>query len=224
MLALDELVDCLRQGLLPPAGAVVITFDDGYLDTGELAAPLLQRFGFPSTVFATSGYVGATARWEGADELSGRALLDWAGLADLQQRGVVIGAHTRTHPQLPDLDATEAVMEIGQSRGELGERLGTQIRSFAYPYGRTSRAVREQVEEAGFDSACGVDRGLNYAAAPLFELRRIEVDGELSMLRFALGVRFGDPNLLASPMRRLRSAVLSGSGHQQSRASRESRA
>jgi len=37
---------------------VVITFDDGYLDNGEVAAPLLERFELPATMFVTTGGEG----------------------------------------------------------------------------------------------------------------------------------------------------------------------
>jgi peptidoglycan/xylan/chitin deacetylase (PgdA/CDA1 family) len=208
VLHLDELVEYRRKGALPPAGAVVITFDDGYADTLEVAGPILRRFRFPATVFVVSSRIGGAADWQGASELGGRPLLDWQGVLDLPRSGLAVGAHTRTHPQLPELDAQAASEEIAQSRIDLGERLGTPIRSFAYPYGRTSERTVAAVARAGYDSACGIRRGLNDPGTPLLELRRAPVDGDASMLRFALAVRFGDPDLLAQAGRRMRDAIL----------------
>ena len=62
----------------------------------------------------------------------------------------------------------------------------------------------EIVARAGFDCACGIERGLNYPGTPIHELRRVPVDGNASMLRFVLGVHFGDPDLLEHWLRRLR--------------------
>jgi peptidoglycan/xylan/chitin deacetylase (PgdA/CDA1 family) len=56
VLLLDEAVDRLRQGTLPP-WATVITIDDGFYSTYRQAWPLLKRFGFPATLYVTTYYV-----------------------------------------------------------------------------------------------------------------------------------------------------------------------
>jgi len=40
-----------------PRNAVVITFDDGYVDNLVNAAPLLEKYGVPATIFVTTGFV-----------------------------------------------------------------------------------------------------------------------------------------------------------------------
>lgn len=208
VLDLEELVAGRREGRLAPAGAVVITMDDGYADNRELAAPLLRRFDFRATVFAVADRIGGSADWDGAGELTGRPLLDWYGLRALHENRVGIGAHTRTHPRLPELDEQTLADEVQGSRAELTERLGSPINAFSYPYGRVSRDTVAAVARAGFSCACGIERGLNYPGTPLLELRRVPVDGNASILRFGLGVRFGDPDLLARAIGRVRALVL----------------
>jgi peptidoglycan/xylan/chitin deacetylase (PgdA/CDA1 family) len=56
VLPLHEAVRRLANGTLPPAAAA-ITFDDGYRDNLEVAAPLLQRRGLPATFFVASGFL-----------------------------------------------------------------------------------------------------------------------------------------------------------------------
>ena len=207
VLGLAELVRYRRAGQLPPAGAVVITLDDGFADNVELAAPLLRRFGIPATLFVVSDRVGAAADWDGAADLASRPLADWTGLAELACAGIEIGSHTRTHPRLPELAPADAADEIAGARDALSARLGVDVRSFCYPYGRKTPAVVQIVAEAGFASACGIERGLNYASTRLHELRRVPVDGDASMIGFVLGLRFGDPDLLAHTFRRLRAVL-----------------
>ncbi len=205
LLSLAELADLRERGELPPPGAVVITIDDGYADNLAVAAPLLERYRAPATVFVVSGRVGGVADWDGAGELAGRRLLDWDEVDALRRAGIDIGAHTRTHPRLPELDPATARDEIHGSRADLRERLRAPIRAFAYPFGRAghSEAV---VAAAGFDLACGIERGLNYPGTPALALRRAPIDGDASLRRFKRAVRSGDPDvaptLLAAARRR----------------------
>jgi peptidoglycan/xylan/chitin deacetylase (PgdA/CDA1 family) len=62
VMPLDEALDALAQDRMPPR-AVCITFDDGYRSTHDLALPVLREFGFPATVFVTTGYVGSGSMW-----------------------------------------------------------------------------------------------------------------------------------------------------------------
>src|SRR5690606_25141007 len=96
-LTLAELVRRRQSGSLPD-NAVAITFDDGLADFGRHALPLLERFGFASTLFVTTGYVGATARWLAELGEGERPMLTWDEIAALPQRNVEVGAHTHTHP------------------------------------------------------------------------------------------------------------------------------
>jgi peptidoglycan/xylan/chitin deacetylase (PgdA/CDA1 family) len=54
---LEELGDVWRGENLP-RNAVVLTFDDGYVDNLLNAKPILERYEVPATVFVATGYVG----------------------------------------------------------------------------------------------------------------------------------------------------------------------
>jgi peptidoglycan/xylan/chitin deacetylase (PgdA/CDA1 family) len=57
VVALSELVDEIAAGRTPPAGTVCITFDDGYRDNLTVAAPILEKYRLPATLFLVTGYV-----------------------------------------------------------------------------------------------------------------------------------------------------------------------
>lgn len=56
VLSLPDAVEKLERGILP-ARAACITFDDGYANNHELAAPLLQRLGLPATFYIAGAAV-----------------------------------------------------------------------------------------------------------------------------------------------------------------------
>ncbi|MDX1380345.1 MAG: polysaccharide deacetylase family protein [Xanthomonadales bacterium] len=142
-----------------PREAVVLTFDDGYRSVVEHALPALGAHGFTGTVFLASGLVGlsadrARARNPALDrELLDRDLLDWDEAAALRQAGWEIGSHSVSHPDLTRLDAAAQARELGDSKAQLEQGLNISVRSFAYPYGRLNRSVRDAAAHH-YDFAC----------------------------------------------------------------------
>src|SRR4051812_14102841 len=57
VLALSEAVDRLADGSLPEA-AVAITIDDGWVSTFTHMLPVLEKYGLPATLYATTWYAG----------------------------------------------------------------------------------------------------------------------------------------------------------------------
>lgn len=93
VLPLGEAVERLKAGTLPPRSAA-LTFDDGTADFGLLVWPLLKRYGYPATVYATTYYsekglplfpnMCAYLLWKGRTRtLEGADWLGLAGPADL---------------------------------------------------------------------------------------------------------------------------------------------
>lgn len=57
VISMDDLSKKLAEGKTPKRGTVVITFDDGYLDNYELAAPVLKKYGLPATIYLATAYI-----------------------------------------------------------------------------------------------------------------------------------------------------------------------
>lgn len=55
-------VDMLGVGTIP-SRALAITFDDGYADNEEVAAPILQRLGMPATFFVSTSFLDGSCMW-----------------------------------------------------------------------------------------------------------------------------------------------------------------
>ena len=81
---LGEALARLADGRPLPRAAVALSFDDGYADNLELAAPLLERLSLPATFFLVPGLLSRTvsAWWETAGWAfteTTRAELSWEG-------------------------------------------------------------------------------------------------------------------------------------------------
>lgn len=57
VIALNDLITMLQENKTPENGTVIITFDDGYVDNLTVAAPILDHFGLPATLFLPTSYI-----------------------------------------------------------------------------------------------------------------------------------------------------------------------
>ena len=62
-LSASEMIARIRNGE-PVSGCVAVTFDDGYLDNLEIAAPILEDRQIPATFFVVSGNLGRSFWWD----------------------------------------------------------------------------------------------------------------------------------------------------------------
>lgn len=92
-----------------------------------------------------------------------------------RQESIDIGAHTVTHPKLPELDREAQRRELSESRSALEGLLGLSVRELSYPYGAFSATTVALAREVGFESACSNGTGMALAQSDLFALPRIKV-------------------------------------------------
>jgi peptidoglycan/xylan/chitin deacetylase (PgdA/CDA1 family) len=137
-----------------PNQCVVLTFDDGYENFYESALPVLMQYGFSATVFLLSDLMGGFNNWGPPPPLLGsQRLLSWDQAIELSAKGIELGSHTRTHPDLRHLTRQETEDEIIKSRDDIVVHLGQPIESFAYPFGNVSPAASATVKRE-FRAAC----------------------------------------------------------------------
>ena len=169
-MGLLEIAECLRRGLPFPPHSVALTFDDGYQTVYDVAFPVLREYGMSTTVFLT---VGTTASASRLPSLEGRAMLSWDEIREMDRAGIVFGAHTCTHPDLTRVPLERAEAEVRDSKAIIEEALGHQIESFAYPYGRHNRRIRDIVSRH-FACACSDELGQVKTSSDPHALERID--------------------------------------------------
>jgi peptidoglycan/xylan/chitin deacetylase (PgdA/CDA1 family) len=129
---LDDALDRVYGGRALPPRAAALTFDDGYRDNLELAAPLLERLGLPATFFLVPTLLdGGRAWWETvawAFARSSRRELTWQGrrwpLETPQRRAATVGIvceGLKPVDHAARLRAIDELTDLLQPRGGYGE-------------------------------------------------------------------------------------------------------
>jgi peptidoglycan/xylan/chitin deacetylase (PgdA/CDA1 family) len=201
VLTVSDLVDKLTKDEALPLRAAVLTFDDGFADTLEVAVPMLAARRLTATVYLTTGYLAGGAHERGP-VLPGR-MMTWRQIRRLELAGLEVGAHSHTHPHLDILPSPQARAEVQRSKRLLEDHLGHAVRSFAYPHGYASSSLRREIRAAGFDSACGVRNQLSHPADDRWCLARLTIRADTPLNRVAAWLR-GEGAPLAGSEERLR--------------------
>jgi peptidoglycan/xylan/chitin deacetylase (PgdA/CDA1 family) len=159
VLTVSDLARGARDGTLPER-AVAITFDDAFSSVTRAAAPILDRHGYPATVFAVVDHLGGTNDWPTQPaHLPRRPLLDAEELRSLAAGGWEIGSHGLSHRPLGKADAAAVGSELRDSRARLAKLTGAAVTSFAFPYGSVPPNAEPHLVDAGYEAGLGARLG-----------------------------------------------------------------
>lgn len=189
----DALVDWLEGGPSLPEGACLITFDDGFRSVREHALPVLERLGWPFTVFLVSDLIGGQDEWTRSSNPAGviYPLLDADEIRNMQGRGASFHSHTRTHASLPGLDDAQLADQLAGSHQALSNLLGHEARYLAYPFGHVDDRVENAARQAGYRAAFSTRPGFNRMDVNRFRIRRLDVFGTDTPAMLLRKIRLG---------------------------------
>ena len=149
-----------------PNAGVAITFDDGCETDALYAAPRLHELGFSATFFVVTKWIGRSG------------YISQRQMRELRGCGFEVGAHSRSHQYLTDLDPDALRGEIIDCKNELEQMLGERVDHFSCPGGRWSRAVSTVARDAGFRTVSTSRPGaLTVSSDPFCLPRTAIVDG-----------------------------------------------
>ena len=151
---------------------LILSFDDGLRSNFDVAAPLLEKFGFTAWFFIPSDFLDVpideqitfaknhsiNVRQSYKD---GRVAMNWKEMRQLDKNHV-IGCHTKSHKRMEaSTTETQIHQEIVLSKKILAEKLGHQIDIFCWVGGEEksyssqgARAIREAKYKYSFMTNC----------------------------------------------------------------------
>jgi peptidoglycan/xylan/chitin deacetylase (PgdA/CDA1 family) len=174
----------------PVAPSVFLTFDDGFLDNYETVLPLLRERGMRAFVFVLPPLVdeGSPLVWPevaaDAERFAAMRSVTWEMLEEMKEGGFEVGAHTLTHPHLPELDDEALEHELSESRQRVKVRLGS-CDTLAYPFGEWSPRVEAAAKRCGYRFAFSLPTERGQRSADVLTIPRLNVDYRDSGRRLA---------------------------------------
>jgi peptidoglycan/xylan/chitin deacetylase (PgdA/CDA1 family) len=150
-----------------------ITFDDGYIGNFNYAYPVLQKYGYPATLFISTKYVSVLEQW-----------MNWDQLRELASRGFSIQSHTVTHPALEELEDKDIFFELSESKKMIESEIGRDVKYLSLPFGSYNRNITRIAREVGYAGVLtSVPFSHDWALKP-FLIGRIPIKASYDLHRF----------------------------------------
>jgi peptidoglycan/xylan/chitin deacetylase (PgdA/CDA1 family) len=182
-LSLDRVIELLERKEPIKGRFFCITFDDGLRSCYDNAFPILAERKIPAAFFIVTENTAAPSVVEGRfckREASSMPYfyeyLTWSECAEMLKAGMTIGSHTSSHVKLADLNANEVRRQLIESKKAIEEKLGTECKHFACPWGRPGKDFNNRdvniAKEVGYRSFLTTRRGKNQSGSSPFVLMR----------------------------------------------------
>lgn len=174
-----------RGEILLPQKPVIITFDDGYLDTYSTACPLLIENGVRAVIFVLGDRKIRTNIWDRSNpQIPEASLMEDHHVKELHSNGFEIGSHSLSHANLENLNKDLARREIRQSKLILESLLGSSVRSFSYPFGAVNPFIKKITADSGYRFGSSVFSGPARFGEDLYEIRRFTINNKTTTAGF----------------------------------------
>jgi peptidoglycan/xylan/chitin deacetylase (PgdA/CDA1 family) len=156
--------------------AVVLVFDDGWINQYTNALPILQQYGYPASFAIIPAYV----------ENKHPTYMSWDDVADLQANNFDIVSHGLNHLHLNEVDNSTLYDEVWGSKMLLSE-YGINTSVFVYPFGEggDNSTVRDVVSQS-----YSIARGTNETQVSLlkydkYNLNAYAITSNTTITKFA---------------------------------------
>lgn len=130
-----SLYDLKKEKIL---NSILITFDDGFKSVYTKAFPILKEYKLKAGIFLNNDFVNQ----------KNNNYLNWDEIKIMDKSHMIsFGGHTKSHIDVRKIDETNYYEELKYSKGEIEERLGHEIDSLCFPYGKYNKKIIKRLKE-----------------------------------------------------------------------------
>ncbi len=190
-LTIDELVSYIAGETVLKQRAVVVTFDDGWLDNFIYAFPVMKRYNINACIFIVTDWVNNSATDASPSVTvpahkeskslirkgrAGEVILGWDHIIAMQESGLMeFYAHTRSHARCTTLSAQELLSEVGESKRAIENHLSKPCPYMCWPYGEYNDAALKAAREVGYKALFTTVHGVVNPGSDPFAIKRIVI-------------------------------------------------
>lgn len=179
VMSLSDIIAALKSGKSLPRKTIAITFDGGYRSVFKNAAPLLDEYKLPYTIFISTDIADTPH--------SAQSYLLWKDIKKLARKDhVTIGLHPAPYDRIFDLAEGDIRQSVNKAIARYREELNEEPRLFSYPFGEYSKTYKAVIKAAGFESAMTQNSGKAHKDSDFLALPRFtmtETYGNLDRFR-----------------------------------------
>ena len=177
-----------------PEKSIVITFDDVTENQLFYALPLLKKYNIKATFFIPFSFIGKSDLWnDGAEKI-----MTIEQLKSLDSEIIELGHHSYFHRKYSTLSVEEIQDDFNKSFELITKNDLKVSLVLAYPYGNYPKKGTQKtdffqlLEKNNIKMAFRIgNRVSNFPFKNKYEIQRIDIKGQDSLLKFKLKLRFG---------------------------------
>ena len=219
--SVDQILAARAGGPPLPPNAILLTFDDGFLDFYTRAFPLLKLFNYPAVIALVGKWMDVPAgemvdydgkpvprskflNWEQVREMQASGLVEVASHSYDLHHGILANPQGNTQPAATtrlyangryEDDANYLARLRHDLRDSISRHTGKPPRIIVWPYGRSNEAAREVAAQLGMPIGLTLVDGFNDATTPKAVWKRQLIENSPSLQAFAEMLRVTwDPN------------------------------
>lgn len=219
--SVDQILAARAGGPPLPPQAILLTFDDGFLDFYTRAFPLLKLFNYPAVIALVGKWMDVPAgqmvdydgkpvprskflNWDQVREMQASGLVEVASHSYDLHHGILANPQGNTQPAATtrlyangryEDDAAYLARLRHDLRDSISQHTGKAPRIIVWPYGRSNGAAREIAAQLGMPIGLTLVDGFNDATTPTAVWKRQLIENSPSLQAFAEMLRVTwDPN------------------------------